>query len=522
MAGKCSLVAAIGAGLIGLALGPGCAPRVKVPPGPSLLDADRLSAAGCYRCLLDALKIYDALLTSRPTPAATRGAFRTAILLAAREKELGLPAREPLERARGLAPSLPEAERAALALEVAAALPWDQSGLSKEFSEEFVKTLHAGAPQVRSWHEQLASLRSDPFFAYLDASLACAYGDWRARDARLDEIGAAQPASLLVKYRIGACVPKRRAALEEVLTADPRFAEAHLFLGRDALIESATAIGRRSLIEPHLAAAYQAFPTSPSVTFTVGGMYRAFNRMADALRYYDETLALVPVHREAILGRVIALTYLGRPPDAIATATRMIDLGEWYVGDAYYWRAFNLHEQKNLDLARDDIERAKTLAGHRSDVLLLAGIIYFDRRELDAAVADLARAWQMNDTACDAAWYLGLARSEQKQWAVAAGLFPRAAGCYRSTADILRAQLTEGLKGIIDLDDRASLDSEYSRSIEQQLVSEARSYYNAAYACAQRGERDQAISYAERAEQHAFMKAKAADLIAALKKESRH
>jgi tetratricopeptide (TPR) repeat protein len=181
---------------------------------------------------------------------------------------------------------------------------------------------------------------------------------------------------------------------------------------------------------------------------------------------------------------------------------------------AAIWQAY-VHGQGT---ARDDVERAKTLAGLRSDVFLLAGIIYFDRQELEKASGDLARAWRLNDTACDAAWYLGLVRSEQKQWEVAAAMFPSAAACYRSTADIYRAQLAEAGKVVSDEHDRAALDADYARLIDQQLVSEARSYYNAAYACAQRGDRDRALEFAERAEQHPFMKAKAEELITALKK----
>ena len=502
-----------------LAVSAGCAARAKVPATPTLSDADRSMTAGCYTCLVDALNTYDALLSSRFSLAAARGAFRAALLLALREKEIGLPATAYLDRARARASALPEAERTTLALDVARALPWDFSGLAKEFTEEFIKTQQAGAPQVAAWREQLRARRADAFFAYLDASLACAYGDWRARDAALDEIAAAQPGSILIKYRLGACVPRRRPLLEDVLAAEPRYVEAHLFLGRYALIDAASAIGRRSLIAPHLTAAYAAFPKSPSVTFTLAGMYRAFNKLQDALRFYDETLAIVPTHREALLGRVIALTYTQHPDEGIATATRMIELGEWYVGDAYYWRAFNLHEQKKLAAARDDVERAKTLAGLRSDVYLLSGIIYYDRRELEPAAADLAKAWRMNDLLCDAAWYLGLLRSEQKGWDVAETLFPKAAACYRSTADIYRAQLGEAQKAAEGKEERTALDADYARLIEQQLVSEARSYYNAAYAAAEQGNRDQALAYAERAEQHEFMKAKAAELIAALKKD---
>lgn len=498
----------------------GCAARAKAPALPTLADAERLATAGCYSCLVDAQRIYDDLLARRPSPATTRGAFRTAVLLAIREKELGLPATPHLERARALAGSLPANEEAPFVVDVAVAIPWDYSGITKEFTEEFLKTMKAVTPQVKEWRERLAPLDADPFFAYLDAALSCSYGDWRARDRTLDEIRARQPASLLVKYRIGICVQQRRELLEDVLAAEPRYAEAHLFLGRYALVDASTGHGKRSAIAPHLDAAYAAFPKSPSVTFTLAGMHRAFNKLKEALRFYDETLALVPRHREALLGRTIALTYLQQPEAAIETATHMIELGEWYVGDAYYWRAFNKHQQKQLEAAREDVEKAKSLAGLRSDVYLLAGIIAYDMRQLEPAAVDLAKAWQLNDTACDASWYLGLVRSEQGTWDAAALLFPRAAHCYRITVDIIRAELGALQQTVDTPDERTALDAQYQQSIEQQLVSEARSYYNAAYACAQLKERDRAIDYAERAGQHAVMKDKAAQLVAALKKGS--
>lgn len=494
-----------------------CAARTKVPAGPTLADADRLAAAGCYTCLRDALKIYDDFLTRRPSPAATRGAFRTAVLLALREKEIGLPATPYLERARALASSQAPDGDAGLAIDIASAVPWDSSGVTREFTEQFIKTMQAVTPQAKVWRERLVPLEGDPFFAYLDVALACSYGDWRARDQTLEAILARQPGSLLVKYRAGICVQQRRALLDDVIAEEPRYAEAHLFLGRYALVDAATGHGKRSAIAPHLDAAYAAFPKSPSVTFTLAGMYRAFTKLKEALRFYDETLAIVPRHREALLGRTISLTYLQQPDPAIATATQMIELGEWYLGDAYYWRAFNKHQQKQLDAAKEDIDQAKAVAGLRSDVYLLSGMILYDMRQLEPAAIDLAKAWQLNDTECDASWYLGLVRSEQAKWDVAATIFPRAAACYRSNATIMNAQLEAAQQAGETADERAAIAADYQYSIEQQLVSEARSYYNAAYACAQLKDRGRAIDYAERAARHAVMKEKAAQLIAALK-----
>ena len=503
-----------------------CAARAPRQPLRTLAEADGLAAIGCYACLVEALDIYEAHLAQARRPEAARGAFRASLLLALREKEIGLPAVGYLERARARAASLPPVEDAPLLVALADAIAWDYAGLTKEFSEEFIRTRQAIGPQVAGWRARLKPRLADPFVAYIDASLACSYGDYRARDASLDAIQAQHGGSPLVKYRLGACVQRRRELLEDVLDLEPRYAEAHLFLGRYALADASRGRGMRKTIAPHLTAAYEAFPRSPSATVALAGMYRTFNKLKDAVRYYDETLALVPAHREALLGRIISLTYLQRPDEAIADATRLIELGEWYIGDAFYWRAYNRRLQKRLDEARDDAESAKQTAGLRPDVFLLAGIIYFERGAIEAASADLEKTMDMDRSSaiCDAAWYLGLVRSEQKKWEGALALFPRAAGCYRTSADAYRADLTEMQKADVEPEDAeevGALASEYQRAIDDQLVSEARSYYNAAYSGAQLGRRTEAIGFATRAAEHAIMKEKAAELIAALNKPSR-
>ncbi|MBI2219775.1 MAG: hypothetical protein HYU53_01050 [Acidobacteria bacterium] len=499
-------------------LAAGCAARGPRVPLPTLADADALASAGCYTCLSQALDVYDALLARRASPPAIRGAFRAAVLLHLREKELGLPATQSLDRARILAPLLPPEEHGELFLRVAGGIPPESSGLSKEDYDGWIKTERLGAPVREALRQQLAPLLADPAAAYLQTSLSCAYADFRERDAALDQLASQHPSTLVVRYRIGACVQSRRALLVEVLGVEPRYVEAHFFLGRYALADAAVGKGRRSEIVPHLAAAYEAFPRSPSVTFTVAGMHRAFNKIKDALRYYDETLALVPTHREAMLGRTIMLSYLERPDEAFESATRIIELEDWYLGDAYYWRAYNRHAQRRLDEARDEIERSKAVAGVRSDVFLLSGIIRYDRHEMGEAAADLEKSLQLNDQACDASWYLGLVRSEQKRWTDAAGLFPSAAACYRTNVDAYRTALDTVRNTVAGTPDAVEVSAEYSGYIERELVSEARSYYNAAYAAAQAGDRAQALAHASRAAEHAIMREKAADLIAALKK----
>ena len=68
-------------------------------------------------------------------------------------------------------------------------------------------------------------------------------------------------------------------------------------------------------------------------------------RMEDqevALGLYDRLLERLPDHREALLGRVKTLGFLARHDDAVAAADRMLALGTWYLGEAHYWKAWNL------------------------------------------------------------------------------------------------------------------------------------------------------------------------------------
>src|SRR5207249_2508583 len=88
---------------------------------------------------------------------------------------------------------------------------------------------------------------------------------------------------------------------------------------------------------------------------------------------------------DALLGRIRALTYLGRNEDAIATTDLLIALG-WYVGDARYWRALNESELERNDEAWTDVEAAAKLLVN-ADVPKLAGLIAYRRHQLDVSRA---------------------------------------------------------------------------------------------------------------------------------------
>src|SRR5947207_3963107 len=92
----------------------------------TLAQGDANLRAGCFDCLVEALKQYEAVrAVSAVSTAAATGALRASALLALRERELGTTDSAYLEHARELAAAVPELrDEVAPLLEVIAAMPW--------------------------------------------------------------------------------------------------------------------------------------------------------------------------------------------------------------------------------------------------------------------------------------------------------------------------------------------------------------------------------------------------------------
>ena len=132
-----------------------------------------------------------------------------------------------------------------------------------------------------------------------------------------------------------------------------------------------------------------------------------------------------------------AQSYLMRHPDAIATATRLLDLGTWHIADANYWRAWNRYHLKEYDAAWEDVENA-TRGLSNSRVYMLAGLIAYARKDLPIAVQRFDRAYEIDPSACDATWMSGLVSIDQNELAIAAPKFTRGMSCFVSAAAALR------------------------------------------------------------------------------------
>lgn len=395
----------------------GCGPKTARTVAPALPDvADELVKAGCYDCLLDARSEYER--RAARSAAAVLRLFEVNVLLAIREKELAIDAAETLERAASLLPKL-SGVPADRMLAIVRALPPDA-------------TARRPLPPAPAVQEELkatvavldASSFSSIFKSYLKLSIQCGR---LIVDAPPQ--GSFEDAPLLA-YRRAVCQnPIRVEPLREVRQSVPRFVETSFFLGRAAMASFFKTDGSepRKLFEE----AYARFSNSSSIAFDLGNLYQAANECRRAETLFSRALELRSTHEEARLGRTICRTYLSRNEEAIADATILVDATESASlrGDAFYWRAWNRRHLKHIELARADIDRARSLR-YNASVLTLAGQIEYDQKEFDKARQDLERARDMEATACEARWYLALVEYAVEAWAPAAQAFASSATCY--------------------------------------------------------------------------------------------
>jgi tetratricopeptide (TPR) repeat protein len=248
----------------------------------------------------------------------------------------------------------------------------------------------------------------------------------------------------LIEYRAGACSSSQAPHLTAVRDAVPEFADVDFLLGRYAVDVPRQPDQEEAL--RRFADARAAFPESPAIVASLAELRRDREEWTEALEAYDATLTLVPTHRDALLGRAVTLSHLARHDDASAAATRILDLGSWFTGEAYYWRAWNEYHLARIEEARLDTDRAKGLM-HNASVLVLSGMIEWHERRFEESEAELQDALTLDAGQCEAAFLLGAVRAERRQWASGAAAFELAQRCYDLSVTLRRetiARITSG------------------------------------------------------------------------------
>jgi tetratricopeptide (TPR) repeat protein len=325
-----------------------------------------------------------------------------------------------------------------------------------------------------------------------------------------------------MQFRLATCGRPAAPDVTTLRAANPRWTDTLFWEGRRELVSS---VGR-AIDFPKVLSLYgqghEAFPASVALALALANANLVTEEYETALKLFDEVLNGRPTHRDALNGRLQSLSYLLRHPDAIATATKLLELGTWHIADANYWRAWNRYQIKEYDTAWEDVENA-TKGLSNSRVYMLAGLIAYARKDLPIAVLRFDRAYQLDSSACDATWMSGLVSIDQSELALAAPKFTRGMSCFISSAAALRQDRSRLEAGIQVRGTPATAHEQkqlerLQRDADNAEEKSAQSAYNGAGCYARINEKRQALNLIDVAIAHPKMSEKAIALKAAIEK----
>ena len=494
------------------------------PKGPSpLLVAEVAKAAalvqqGCYTCLKEALAIYDKHAAAKvPIPGAREGQFDAALLIAIREGELGVPNDASWARARALA--LPARQTV---LEAAELIIGDTTSLDPEQRAQRTGRGRPGLEPDNPKRRALdVSLEKDFTAKYVALSIDC------EQQKLIESVDMKALTTLyegvpLMQFRLSTCgrpaAPKAGALRER----DPRWTDTFYWEARNEMVVSLGQAIDLSKVIGLYGQGREAFSSSLMLTMAWSNANLMAEEFESALSGFEDVLKVYPTHRDAMNGKMQAQSYLMRHPDAIATATRILELGTWNIADANYWRAWNRFHLKEYDTAWADVENA-TRGLSNTRVYMLAGLIAYARKELPVAINRFDTAFKMDPSACDAVWMSGLVSIDENELAVAGPKFTRSMTCFVSAAAALRQErsrldMTIQKRGTpLNARDQRNLDR-LQRDADTAELKSAQSAFNGAQCYARTGGKGLALNLIDVAIAHPGMSEKAIALKALIEK----
>ena len=460
--------------------------------------ADTLLRAGCFVCIREALSIYDGI-REQPLPSLLSErvqdrAVQAALLLDVLERQLGMVDDGYLAKAQARLRSRPNiAATLDTLVNMVATIPWHWTRTEGAIASESDRQRFQVARTHRAaWEAQIRpELVTDEAVATIWLAFMCAHAP---RSERAPEMlgGAVGPMSdrPIVRYQLATCGEVSTTTLQTLLENDGRFREIEYWLGTAAL--SARQLDQA---ETHLRRAFAWQSDWPVAAATLAGIVMTSEDLGGALALYDHVLRLLPHHRDALMGRVRALSILGRPHEALF-AIEALEHVQWFQGEVWYWRAWNEQQLGRLQEAWASVVEAERV-WINSNVTKLVAILAYKRGDFESAKTKLASAAAMVPSDCDVPLLLADIEVAQQAWQPAADAFTRTLACLEEmTHDLAREiAILEESTGIPER--IATQVQSRRRRIELAERTEARSKYNLAVAYLNQAHKGDALRYAQ-------------------------
>ena len=191
-------------------------------------------------------------------------------------------------------------------------------------------------------------------------------------------------------------------------------------------------------------------------------------------------MAAAPGYRDAILGKAISLSYLGRYREAIDVLNKNVELGFYLLGESHYWLAWNYHELKDDDAAQANIEQSKPRLPTNSEVYGLAGTIAHDKGESDRAEEEFIEALKYNASNTEALFGLGRIFGEKQRWPESAESFEKAAAVFEKNESAILAKIEEVKKAPLADERKARMLAKKDQQLRVTRATRATAFYDAA------------------------------------------
>ena len=502
------------------ACGPGAADRPRTNPASADAAAKMAEAEGWLkRGHYTGFKKASALLKEiygrpdRPRDTASRY-VRALTLLRVRECQIGILFGPTAEEARRVIRENPELQELSTLVEMAEAASSlrPSQGIQTDINDRQFTRGVAEAEKLRAALRARAS--AEDFYAFLYVSFFGNVSDWSSSPKEdFSSFYALFPDSPLMLYANAVRYTKEKPEiLERLAGADPEFYEAYFHLGELALAE-------RSLLsaEKNFLKALPGLADSPQETIYLASIYTATEEFDKSLEFYDRTLTLSPGFRDALLGKAICQSYLGRYDEALVTLGRMIELGNWLMGECHYWMAWNHHALKDPDAAQIHIEESKGRLPTNSEVFGLAGTIALEKNQYDRAEKEFKDALKYNAANTEALFGLGRISDHGGKWPEAARYYEQAAEVMGKNEATILARIEQIRSAPLSEARRAAMLSKKEGQLRMARATLGFACYNAAAAWVNGGLKERAVPWAEKAAGHPQFKDQANALLAKIK-----
>lgn len=475
-------------------------------------QAQMLVGQGHYSAFKRAVRLYGDLYRLPSMRPKISGSYVEAcLLLALRERQVGIESPAVIDLADRLIGENPGLKGLAPYAVVIRAVPVNTPGVMSDIDTTFRSGTNA--ENFRSSEEAVRKrAETEGFAAYVMAARACSFGRFSGDFPNAAQYLKAYPDSVLMKYLAATCGENDPQLLAQLLARDPGFAEAHFHLGQAALKRGELLTAEKELLE-----AYAAIPESPQTRILLAGIYFATEEFDQSLAFYDLTLQISPEYRDALLGKAVCLSYMGRYEESMAALNRILELGYWLMGESHYWLAWNLRELKRNPEALIHVDEAKGRLPTNAEVFALSGTIALDLDNFDRAEKDFLESLQYNPAGTESLFGLGTVATRRNRWEAAGTWFEKAGQAFDGVAAALRVKIDEIENSTLSPERRSKLLRNRQGQLDRTLLTGATAFYDAAAAYLNASQPEKARACAARSAVHPALREKTDELLRSIK-----